>query len=47
MNKKTINYLLLALIVLNILDGDISHFSILDIIKFILLISCLYLNNRT
>ncbi len=46
MNKKSINFLLSALVVLNILDGDFSHPSILDIVKFALLILCFYLNNR-
>ena len=43
---KSINFLLAALVVLNILDGDLSHPSVLDIVKFALLIMCLYLNNR-
>lgn len=46
MNKKSINFLLSALVVLNILDGDLSRPSILDIVKFALLILCFYLNNR-
>ena len=46
MNKKSINLLLLALVVLNILDGDFSHPSFLDIAKFVLLIICFYLNNQ-
>ena len=46
MNKKSINFLLSALVVLNVLDGDFSHPSFLDIVKFALLILCFYLNNR-
>ncbi len=44
--KVKINCLLLALIVLNILDGDFSSPSVLDGIKIALLALCLYLNNR-
>lgn len=46
MNKKSINILLIMLVILNILDGDFSNPSILDIIKIILLIVCFILNNR-
>ena len=46
MKKKQINFLLIALVILNIFDGDFIRPSILDIIKFILLTTCFYLNNR-
>lgn len=46
MNRKKINVLLAALVVLNVLDGDFSKPDVLDIIKFILLIICFILNNR-
>ena len=47
MNKKSTNLLLSTLVVLNILDGDFSHPSVLDIVKFILLAACFYWNNKT
>jgi len=43
---KQINYILIALVILNILDGDFSNPSILDFIKFALLGYCLYLNTK-
>lgn len=46
MNRKGINILLAALVLLNILDGDFSDPGILDIIKIVLLIICFILNNR-
>lgn len=45
MNRKTINILLIAIVLLNVFD-DASAFAVLDIIKYILLILCFYLNNR-
>jgi hypothetical protein len=44
--KHTINWLLCALIFLNIIDSNFVVFSVLDFIKLILLVLCLYLNNR-
>jgi len=44
MKAKTINFFLVALIVINIIDGDFQNPSALDIIKFILLAACLILS---
>lgn len=46
MKIKTLRILLIALIVLNILDGDFTNPSILDWIKFVLLAVCLILSFR-
>ncbi|MCI7300444.1 hypothetical protein NIA71_01400 [Ihubacter massiliensis] len=46
MNRKKINILLAALVLLNILDGDFKDPGILDIVKLLLLIVCFVLNNR-
>lgn len=46
MNRKQVNILLIVLVVLNVLDGDLSHPSTLDFIKFALLAFCIYFNNR-
>lgn len=46
MNRKGINILLAALVILNILDGDFSDPGVLDAAKLILLIICFILNNR-
>lgn len=46
MKRKQINILLIALVLLNILDGDFAKPSVLDFIKLILLAVCFYLNNR-
>lgn len=43
MNKRNINILLVALVVLEILDD--SSVGILDIVKYVLIILCLVLNN--
>ena len=43
MNRKAINILLAALVILDIMDGDYGW---LDIPKLILLILCAVLNNR-
>ena len=46
MKIKTLRILLIALVVLNILDGDFANQSVLDGIKFILLAVCLILSFR-
>lgn len=46
MKIKTLRILLIALVVLNILDGDFTNPSIWDRIKFILLAVCLILSFR-
>lgn len=46
MKIKTLRILLIALVVLNILDGDFANLSVLDGIKFILLAVCLILSFR-
>jgi hypothetical protein len=46
MKIKTLRILLIALVVLNILDGDFANPSVLDGIKFILLAVCLILSFR-
>jgi len=46
MNKKGINILLAALVLLNIIDGDFLNPSCLDVVKIVLLIICFILNNR-
>lgn len=46
MKIKTLRILLIALVVLNILDGDFANPSIWDGIKFILLAVCLILSFR-
>ena len=46
MNRKQLNILLFALVVLNLLDGDFAQPSILDAVKLVLLAVCIYLNNR-
>ena len=46
MKIKTLRILLIALVVLNILDGDFANPSVLDGIKFILLVVCLILSFR-
>ena len=44
--RKQYNTLLIALTVLNILDGDFTDPSVLDLIKFALLALCFWLVNR-
>ena len=44
MKVKSIRILLIALVVLNILDGDFANPSILDFIKLALLALCLILS---
>jgi len=44
MKGQTIKILLVALVVINIIDGDFQNPSVLDIIKFILLAVCLILS---
>ena len=46
MKVKNIRILLIALVILNILDGDFANPSILDWIKFVLLAICLTLSFR-
>ena len=46
MKLKMIRILLIALVVLNILDGDFSNPSILDWVKFFLLAVCLIFSFR-
>ena len=46
MKVKTLRTLLVALVILNILDGDFANPSILDWIKFVLLAVCLILSFR-
>ena len=46
MKIKKLRILLIALVVLNILDGDFANQSVLDGIKFILLAVCLILSFR-
>ena len=46
MKIKTLRILLIALVVLNILDGDFANPSVLDWIKFVLLAVCLILSFR-
>ncbi|WP_277255843.1 hypothetical protein [Negativibacillus massiliensis] len=46
MKVKTLRILLVALVILNILDGDFANPSVLDWIKFVLLAVCLILSFR-
>ena len=46
MKVKTLRILLVALVILNILDGDFANPSVLDWIKFVLLTVCLILSFR-
>lgn len=46
MKLKMIRILLIALVVLNILDGDFSNPSILDWVKFLLLTVCFIFSFR-
>lgn len=46
MNRSAVNFLLCAMTVFNILDGDLAQPSWLDIVKFALLAVCFILNNR-
>lgn len=45
MNRKGINVLLAALVVLNVLDEDFSRPGVLDVMKLALIIICFILNN--
>lgn len=41
--KKKFSIIVVALIILDILDGDFIHMSVLDVIKVILYIVCLFM----
>lgn len=43
MKNKFIGIILIAIVLLNIIDGDFSHPSFLDIIKILLLVICFIL----
>lgn len=41
--KKKFGVLIVALVILDILDGDFANISVLDVIKIILYIVCLFM----